>query len=57
MALPFVVGGVQVTMTFLFPAVTLGFAGAPGTLAGVTEADGADFALVPKAFRAVTVKV
>lgn len=57
MALPFVVGGVQVTMTSRFPALTLGLAGEPGTLAGVTDADAADGALAPKALWAVTVKV
>jgi hypothetical protein len=57
---PSLAGAVQVTVACASPAVAVTAAGALGTVAGatgVTSFDGADAALVPTAFVAVTVKV
>jgi hypothetical protein len=48
---------VKATETCPFPAVAVPTVGVPGTVAAVTEFDGADAAPVPTAFVAVTVKV
>jgi hypothetical protein len=50
-------GADQVTTAEVFPAVTDEILGAPGTEAGVTEADAADAALFPIAAFATTLKV
>jgi hypothetical protein len=54
---PFDAGGVKATETCPLPAVAVPTVGVPGTVAAVTEFDGADAAPVPTAFVAVTVKV
>ncbi len=46
-----------VTVTILFPATTVGLAGAVGALTSVTDIEGSDGAEVPCAFVAVTVNV
>jgi hypothetical protein len=56
---PLLVGGVQLTVAELFPAVAVtpvGAPGAPGPV-GVTAFDGADEGPVPDALVATTVKV
>jgi len=54
---PFEDGAVHVMVATPLPGVALTLVGAPATVTGVTAADGADGALVPAAFVAVTVKV
>jgi hypothetical protein len=54
---PFEVGAVQVTVACALPPLAETVVGAPGTVAGVTAADGPDAGPVPFAFAAVTVKV
>ena len=56
-ALPLLFGAVNETTIWWFPRVTDGCAGASGTEAGTTAADGADGLLVPIALVAVTVQV
>ena len=51
------VGAVQVTVAEALPAVAVPMVGAPGTLAGVTELEAADWAPVPTALIAATLKV
>ena len=51
-------GGLNVTMISVLPALTVGVAGASGTVDGMTAGlDGADAGLVPSMFDAVTVQV
>ena len=50
-------GAENVTEAVVFPALAAPIAGAPGTVAGVTLFDGADGALFPTAFVAITVQV
>src|SRR5260370_39163447 len=54
---PLEAGASQLNITWLFPGVTSRPAGAPGTVAGVTELDGDEAGPVPTALVAVTVKV
>jgi hypothetical protein len=54
---PFDAGGVKATETCPLPTVAVPMAGVPGTVAAVTEFEGADAAPVPTALVAVTVKV
>ena len=54
-ALPPSPGTVKVTVTCAFPAPTVGFAGADGTVLGTTAVDAGEGAPVPLAFVAVTV--
>ena len=54
---PLLAGGVKFTVTCPFPPITDPIVGAPGTVTGVTEADGEDAAPAPTVFEAVTVKV
>ena len=54
---PFEAAAVQPTATWVLPGVAVTVVGAPGTVLGVTVADGADGRLVPAAFEAVTVTV
>src|SRR5690242_16617248 len=54
---PFEAGAVHETTASLPPGFAETAVGAPGTVIGVTLADGADAALVPAAFAAVTVNV
>ena len=54
---PFEAGAVQLTVACASPAVAMTLVGAPGTVAGVTAADGADAGPVPTTLAAVTVKV
>ena len=44
-------------MAVVFPLVAVPMVGAPGTVAGVTELDAADWALVPTLLMAATLKV
>ena len=55
--LPPLLGAVNATEIDAFPPVTVGCAGALGTVAGMTAADAADGLLVPSALVAVTVHV
>jgi hypothetical protein len=57
MALPPVAGAVNEIVACPFPGVADTAVGASGTVAGVTEFDGDEDALVPIALVAVTVKV
>ena len=50
-------GAVQVTVAEATPAVAVPMVGAPGVVAGVTAADGAEAAPVPAMLMAATVKV
>ena len=50
-------GAVHETTACLSPGVADALVGAPGAVAGVTEVDGSERALVPMEFVAVTVKV
>ena len=54
---PLLAGAVKATVAAAFPAVAGPIAGAPGTVAGVTELDAAEAALGPAPLMAVTVKV
>ena len=54
---PVLAGGVKLTLAWAFPAVAVAAVGAFGTVAGVTLFDGADGALGPTPFVAVTVNV
>ena len=54
---PFDDGAAHETVAWAFPAVAVTEAGASGTVAGVTGADGADAGPVPFALIAFTVKV
>src|SRR5256885_13181750 len=54
---PFDAGAVNVTVACALPPIAVTPVGGPGTVAGVTEFDGADGGPVPTAFVAVTVKV
>ena len=56
-ALPPFTGAVQVTVSWLTPAVAVGAAGVAGTVVTVTASDGSDATDVPAAFVAVTVNV
>ena len=56
-ALPLFAGAVKLTEALPLPRIAVPIAGAFGTPAGVTLFDGAEAALVPTAFVAVTVKV
>ena len=50
-------GALKATVIEALPLVALVIVGAPGTVAGITAADGADGLLVPMALVAVTVQV
>ncbi len=50
-------GTAKLTLACPFPAVAATDVGGPGTVRGVTAAEGADAGPVPTAFDAVTVKV
>lgn len=54
---PFDPGAVKDTDTCAFPAVPMTVVGAPGTVAGVTEFDGAEAGPAPAAFVATAVNV
>ena len=54
---PLFVGAVQVTVAWALPPVAVPIVGAPGTVAGVTELDAAEAALLPMALVAKTVNV
>jgi len=54
---PLLAGGVKATEACALPALAVPMVGAPGTVAGVTEFDGAEAGPGPTAFVAVTVKV
>ena len=54
---PFDAGAVKLTDACPFPAVAVPMAGAPGTVAGVTEFDAEEASPVPTLFVAITVKV
>ena len=54
---PLLVGGVKLIFACALPAVAVPMIGAPGTVPGVTEFDGAEAGPVPTALVAVTVKV
>ena len=54
---PSLAGAVQATEAWALPAVAVAPVGAPGTVAGVTLALGADATLLPAALVATTVKV
>lgn len=54
---PSEVGALQVSMTWVFPAVVVTEVGAPGTVRGVTAFDGEEANELPAAFIAITVKV
>jgi hypothetical protein len=54
---PFDDGAAQLTVACALPAVAVTPVGAPGTVAGATEFDGAEAGPVPTALVAVTVKV
>jgi hypothetical protein len=54
---PLDAGAVQLTVACAFPPLAVTPVGAPGTVAGVTDAEGAEAGPVPTAFDAVTVKV
>jgi hypothetical protein len=56
-ALPLFAGAVNVTTICWFPRVTVGAAGASGTVAGTTVSDAAEAGLVPTLLVAVTVHV
>jgi len=56
-ALPPSVGGVKATVTWPFPGVTVGCAGALGTVLGTAATDSGDAGPVPFAFVALTVQV
>jgi len=56
-ALPPSAGAVNVTMICAFPGVTVGLAGAFGTVFGTTTAEGGDADPSPSAFVAKTVHV
>ncbi len=50
-------GAVQLTVADALPRTAVTFVGAPGTVAGVTELEGAEGGPVPTVLAAVTVKV
>ena len=54
---PLLAGGAKLTFACALPAVAVPIVGAPGTVAGVTEFDGAEAGPGPTALVAVTVKV
>ena len=54
---PLETGAVKATLACAFPAVATGLVGAPGTVLGVTAADGAEAKELPTALMATTVKV
>ena len=54
---PSEVGALQVSMTWVFPAVVVTAVGAPGTVRGVTAPDGEEANELPAVFIATTVKV
>ena len=54
---PLEAGAVKLTVAWALPGVAEAPVGAPGTVAGVTEFEGADDGPVPAALVAVTVKV
>ena len=54
---PLLTGAVKLTLAVVLPGVAVTDVGEPGTVAGVTEFDGADAALDPAIFIATTVKV
>jgi len=55
--LPVDAGGVNATVAWALPGVTIPTAGGPGTVTGVTALEGLDAGPVPTAFVAVTVNV
>ena len=54
---PFEIGAVNATLAWAFPAVATGLVGAPGTVLGVTAADGTEATEFPAELVATTVKV
>jgi hypothetical protein len=54
---PFDAGAVQLTPALVLPEVAITLVGAPGTVAGVTEFDGADAEPGPNVLLATTVNV
>jgi len=54
---PLEAGAVQETVPWVYPPTAVTPVGGPGAVAGIAGADGAEAALVPTAFVAVTVKV
>jgi hypothetical protein len=54
---PFDAGAVHVTATCVLPRVAVPIVGAPGSVAGVTDADAEDDEPVPAALIAATVNV
>jgi hypothetical protein len=54
---PFEAGAVQATATCVSPRVAAPIVGAPGTVAGVTDADAVDDEPVPPALIAATLNV
>jgi len=54
---PVLAGGEKLTFACALPALAVPMVGAPGTVPGVTEFDGAEAGPVPTALVAVTVKV
>ena len=54
---PFAAGAVQLSATCRSPAVPANAVGAPGTVIGVTGADGSDCGPVPAALTAATLNV
>ena len=57
MAEPPLAGAVQLTLAEMFPPTADTAVGEPGTVAGVTDDDGPDSALLPTLLVAWTVKV
>ena len=55
--LPLFDGAIKLTVALPLPCIADTFVGAPGTVLGVTEFDGADAGPVPPVFVAVTVNV